>query len=271
MAAVPLERLDLQCASVAEHLGFVALADVATAIANTDLGEKDSRVIGGHMVALHVLRWDLNLSRATQDVDLGVKPLVVQDTELTDQLEALGYSQFMGNRFRKQVDNLPNSNGESYAVVDVLVPTYTSRARHNRKFGDHLVTTEVPGLAAALKNPAVDIQLTVRLLDGSTLEYPVRLPNELSALTLKVMARTVRSEDRDAVDVWRSLEICEAAGIRDIDFGSDAGEVKRILEEEFGRGGRAIQEIGQAQSLSTDALTTLETRIQALIARCCSS
>ena len=271
MAAFPLERLDLLCVSAAEHLGFVALADVATAISNAELGKESSRVIGGHMVALHVLRWNLNLPRVTQDVDLGVTPLVVQGPELTEQLQALGYSRLKGNRFQKQVDNLPNSGIEGYAVVDVLVPTYTSRARHNRKFGNHLVTSEVPGLASAFKRPAVDLQLSVRILDGSDLAFPVRLPDEIAALTLKIMARTVRQEDQDAVDVWRALEICEKAEIRDIDFGPDADEAKRVIRGEFGRGGRAIREIGHAQKLSPDALTRLETRIQALIARCCPS
>lgn len=223
------------------------------------------------MVALHVLRWGLSLSRVTQDVDLGVTPLVANDPKLVDGLMALGYSQVSGNRFQKQVDHLPKTEVAGCATVDVLVPTYTSRVRHNREFGERLVTTEVPGLAAAFQRPAVDLQLAVRLLDGSALHFPVRLPNEVSALTLKIMARTVRREDRDAVDVWRALEVCEAASIRDIDFGPNADAVMGILKREFQRGGIAIREIGRSQSLSEDALTGLETRIQALIARCCPS
>ena len=39
------------------------------------------------------------------------------------------------------------------------------------------------------------------LLDGSKLSFPVRLPDEAAALTLKIMARTVRRQDSDAVDV----------------------------------------------------------------------
>ena len=72
MATVPLDRLLLSCGSVAEHLGFVALNDVATAMEG-----EDGRIIGGHMVTLHVFRWGLDLFRATQDADLGVRPAVV--------------------------------------------------------------------------------------------------------------------------------------------------------------------------------------------------
>jgi hypothetical protein len=72
VAVRPLIELVLQAASVADDLGFVALADAATACAGTD-----ALVIGGHMVQLHVYRWGLGaeLYRQTQDVDLGVPRL----------------------------------------------------------------------------------------------------------------------------------------------------------------------------------------------------
>ena len=159
MAAHPLARLELTCATAAEHLGFVALADVAAAMANGD-----SRIIGGQMTTLHVLRWGLGLTRLTQDVDLGVKPLAVQTPELTSGLERLGYSQSAGNRFEK------------------------------------LVTTEVPGLALAFRRQPVDILLDVTFLDGSKRSFPARLPDEVAALTLKVMARTVCRKYNDAID-----------------------------------------------------------------------
>jgi hypothetical protein len=49
MVAVPLNELVLGAASVADDLGFVALADVATAWAGTQ-----ALVIGGHMVQMRV-------------------------------------------------------------------------------------------------------------------------------------------------------------------------------------------------------------------------
>ena len=51
MATSPLEQLDLTCASTAEHLGFVALADVAAATVS-----RDSRIIGGRNSREPVMR-----------------------------------------------------------------------------------------------------------------------------------------------------------------------------------------------------------------------
>ena len=51
MATSPLEQLDLTCASTAEHLGFVALADVAAATVNCD-----SRIIGRRNSLVAVMR-----------------------------------------------------------------------------------------------------------------------------------------------------------------------------------------------------------------------
>ncbi len=77
----------------------------------------------------------------------------------------------------------------------------------------------------------------------------------------------MRNEDRDAVDVWRALEVCQAAEIEDIDLGSDEDAVRNVLSAEFSRGGGAIGQIGQAQNLSDKAAVALETRIQALLSR----
>lgn len=260
MAARPLAQLNLTCASAAEHLGFVALADVAAATANSE-----SRIIGGQMVTLHVLRWGLDLARLTQDVDLGVTPMVVQTPELIDGLESLGYSKTAGNRFEKLVTGIPAAASDRYAAVDVLIPAYQSRPRPNRKFGKNFVTTEVPGLALAFRREPIDLPLEVTFLDGSRRSFPVRLPDEVSALTLKVMARTIRRKDNDAVDVWRVLETCAAAGIRDIELGPDEEPVRKVLGTQFARGGDAIAEIGRARNLSDFETTRLETRIQALI------
>ncbi len=217
------------------------------------------------MIALHVFRWGLDLTRLTQDVDLGVRPQVVQTPELTDGLERLGYSKTAGNRFEKPATGLPSTAADRNAIIDVLIPAYQSRPRRNRKFGQHLVTTEVPGLALAFQRQPVDLQLEVTFLDGSKQSFPVRMPDETAALNLKIMARTVRRKDSDAIDVWRALEVCAAAGKRDIDFGPDKERVRQVLGTQFARGGDAIAEISQARNLSDLETTRLETRIQALI------
>jgi hypothetical protein len=52
----PLSRLVLAAASVADDLGFVALADLRTALGDAT---SDYRIIGGHMVTVLAARWQL--------------------------------------------------------------------------------------------------------------------------------------------------------------------------------------------------------------------
>lgn len=261
MAPLPLSRLEFVATSVAEELGFIALADLAAA----SPGE-EARVIGGHMVSLHALRWQLELPRETLDADLGVTPEIVQTPDLIDRLLRLGYERLGGNRFGRRIEGLPAIEGETpQAIVDVLVPSYTSRPRHNRTFGDHLTTTEVPGLAGALLRPAIDVPITFRRRNGLQIQTAVRIPDEVAALVLKVMARTIRRESKDAVDVWRCLEICHAAGVSNADLGPDADAVITVLDEDFGRAKPGIAAIRSARGLATGSTLALETRIRALV------
>lgn len=87
-AGTPLTRITLTAASVADDLGYVALADLAQALG--DLTE-DYRVIGGHMVTVLAARWRLghDLYRETGDVDLGIPPIVAQDRNLVGRLKDL--------------------------------------------------------------------------------------------------------------------------------------------------------------------------------------
>jgi hypothetical protein len=134
MAAVPpLTQLALAAASVADDLGFVALADLRTALGDE---AEDYRIIGGHMVTVLAARWQLGagLYRETGDADLGVPPVVVRDRDLVGRLKALGYRQVAGNRFAREVPDIPvrlagGPAPDREAIIDVLVPAYTSRAR----------------------------------------------------------------------------------------------------------------------------------------------
>jgi hypothetical protein len=80
-AGTPLTRITLSAGSVADDLGYVALADLGQALG--DLTE-DYRVIGGHMVTVLAARWQLGheLYRETGDVDLGIPPIVARDRNL---------------------------------------------------------------------------------------------------------------------------------------------------------------------------------------------
>jgi hypothetical protein len=205
-ADTPLNQLTLAAASVADDLGYVALADIASAFKANTSGSY--RVIGGHMVTALVARWGLgaDLYRETRDTDLGSPPAIIRDHRIIERLIELGYVKIEGNRFAKPVTDVPVQVSGSHhpareAIIDVLVPAYTNRARQNHRATDLLVTTEVPGLAAALRRPAVPLRLKLQRLNGQVLEVELTFPDEVAALVLKTFATGVRTKATDIVDV----------------------------------------------------------------------
>ncbi len=273
-ASTPLTSLTLAASSVADDLGYVALNDLAGAL--KDISE-EYRVIGGHMVTMLAARWDLGASlyRETGDVDLGVPPIVARDQLVVERLKDVSYLQIEGNRFAKELSDIPAGiagHGDlpnPEALIDVLVPAYTSHARENVQVGEDLFTTEVPGLDFALARPPVMIRLELRRLNGQMLRCEVPFADELSALLLKTSATKVRSKDTDTADLWRCLEIAYAAGLRPSDFtdgrrAESAAELRALFEI---RQGHAMTELTAAQHLSKQAADERYTRIRALITR----
>jgi hypothetical protein len=191
-AGQPLNGLTLSADSVASDLGFVALADLSQVL---DESAADCRVIGGHMVTTLAARWRLGaeLYRETGDVYLGLPPIVARDQHLPDRLNALGYQQIAGNRFARSIPGIPvrvigAQEVLNQAIVDVLVPAYTSRARENVKITEDLITTEVPGLAAALSRQPMTMTLELHRLNGDTLHATLPFADEVSAvLTARVL------------------------------------------------------------------------------------
>jgi hypothetical protein len=224
-AGTPLTSLALGASSVADDLGYVALSDLARALG--DIAE-EYRVIGGHMVTMLAARWQLGASlyRETGDVDLGIPPIVARDQRLVSRLKNSDYRQVEGNRFARGLSDIPaglmseSDPADPVALIDVLVPAYTSRARENIQVGDDLFTTEVLGLQLALARPPVMIALELRRLNGQTLRCELPFADELSALVLKSLATRVRSKDTDISDIWRCLEIAFAAGLGPAGFAS---------------------------------------------------
>lgn len=269
----PLSRLVLAATSVADDVGFVALGDLASIVGD---GQANYRVIGGHMVTALVARWGLGaeLYRETGDTDLGVPPFVVEDLDIVGRLRGLGYQAIAGNRFARQLDDVPAglATGDSdlpAATVDVLIPTYTSRTRQNRRVGSDLVTTEVPGLAVALNRPHVELDLEMHRLNGFVVPALISFPDEVSALVLKAHATTVRSKATDIVDLWRCLEIGLAAGRAPGDFEFDEGQrsveiLQRLFEHREAEGMTAL--IAE-QRLSESGAVARFTRIRALLDR----
>lgn len=270
----PLTRLVLGAASVADDLGYVALADLGRAL-GPDVGT-NYRVIGGHMVTALVARWQLGaeLYRETGDTDLGVPPVVVRDRHVIERLRDLGYERIAGNRFAKTLGDVPvhirgDADAPTQAVVDVLVPAYTSRARNDRHVTDELVTTEVLGLPTALNRPPVLLALELHRLNGEQLEVELAFPDEVAALVLKAFATRVRNKGTDVVDVWRCLEVAFAADVDPHEFAEGdraeaATQVRVLFERRDGPGMRALE---VEQRLSGAAADERFTRLRALIAR----
>lgn len=276
MATPPLSRLVLQATSVADDLGFVALADIAEV-----LGTERSLIIGGHMVQLHAYRWELGseLYRETQDADLGIPLTLAKDATVVERLECRGYRRVAGNSFVRHLDDIPGGTtpaaaiGERAATIDLLIPANSTRTRSNRKVGDHLTTTEVLGLADAFNRPAVTVDLELTRLNRSTRVVSLGIPDELSALVLKVMAWRSRRAPRDAVDIWRCAEIAFAAGVSPSEFVGKTRELARrdLLKVVDRRDSEVLEAIVSYRKLSPEAGDGLHTRLKALADRLASS
>lgn len=206
-------KVALASLSAAMDGGFTAIADVSAAMAAAGAAD-DYRLIGGVTVMLHIGRLGLDLPlRATGDADFGVPPHVLRTPDLVRAIEARGYGKVFGNRWERRIDE------RRVAAVDLLVPAYRTRARDTVTVGE-VVTTEVPGLAEALKRPGVTIDAELRLTDGAHLDTTVVLPDAVATLALKTLARSVRDERRDVEDLWRCLEIA-ADGVTPSMFDDD--------------------------------------------------
>jgi hypothetical protein len=228
------------------------------------------------MVTALAARWDLggSLYRGTLDADLGVPPIVARDLDIPARLKAAGYQQVAGDRFERPVPDIPagltSSVSPTYcAAVDILVPAYTSRARQNVRVGTDLVTTEVLGLQLGLARPPVELAMDLRRLNGDVLDVQLMFPDEVSALTLKALATTVRVKATDVVDIWRCLEICFAADTVPDAFSQGVrSEGARITQELFRRrDGPGMRALADQQRLSNDAADKQYTRIRALMER----
>lgn len=208
------------------------------------------------------------------DADLGVPPIVARDLDIPARLKAAGYQQVAGDRFERPVPDVPAAvsgiASPAYrAAIDVLVPAYTSRPRQNVPVGTDLVTTEVPGLQLALARAPVALTLDLHRLNGDVRSVRLLFPDEVSDLTLKALATSVRMKPTDIVDVWRSLEICFAAGIQADAFSRrGSGQAAAIIRELFNRrDGPGTRTLIDQQRLGKDAADQRHTRIRALITR----
>ena len=248
--------------SFADDAAYTAVVDLARA--GTHLAW---RLVGGIAVHLQQRRHDLEdvPDRPTQDVDAAIqiaatpdrgRAAVDADIELLlDRLTASNYEQQgRSNRFvRHGDDDRPDS------IIDVLVPGYHSTIRHNREIaGGRMLVDEVPGLGLALgAQPADLVTLTVDTLDGQQLTEIVPLASVFSLLTIKAGAWSGRRSPKDALDIWRLLEMARLQALEPSDWptGGSAGEARSTLARDR-----------QPISIAATPVPRSQARVRALIA-----
>lgn len=192
-----------------------------------------------------------------------------------ERLRERGYERTTGNTYEREIEDIPvrargaGAEVKFKAAIDILVPAYTSRARDNVRVSDSLTTTEVRGLADALRRPGIVVELELQRLTGDVLMVRTVIPNEVSAVILKAFAWSTRASEKDAVDMWRMLEVASIAGLRASDFrDGDGPRAAEIVRSALGgQPGEAINAIARAGSLSAEAAQYRRTRIQGLVKR----
>lgn len=249
-------KVVLASTSRAQDLGYLALSDVVTITTSLDV---DYRLVGGHMVALLVAAYEVTNApdRETADADLGASFEVVADKRLPQALRDLGYRAVSGNRFTREL----HEGSSDDLVIDILAPSGTGRHEPNQEAGE-LVVDGIPGLGYALAAVPTPLEVDAVLTTGEKLRVNVLLPNPLAALCLKLLAFSSRSADKDALDIWRLLEVARAAGVAPSDWPDPAhprgsrGDALQQLWRFVAPGSWAIRKA------STTAQT--QTRIRAL-------
>lgn len=167
-----------------------------------------------------------------------------------------GYRQTQGNRFSRSVDH----DGAALDLeIDVLIPSYTDHLESNQPFGD-LVVDAIPGLSTAIARRPTVVHVITTLTTGVELAYTVPLPEPISALCMKAYAYRWRFAERDALDIWRVLEVARKVGLTVADWpkGATGRATARILHTHFGTPAAR----GPAMATADKAM---QTRIRALV------
>lgn len=246
------DLLRLVSTSRASDGSFTAISEIGAL-----LGDAPYRLIGGVALVLHqhLLALDHPI-RATADADFGVPPYALQDDSLIEAVASVGYRRIAGNRWARSID------ATREAIVDLLVPSYRTRLRSSVQFGS-TNTTEVGGLAIALKRPAIEVAGTVTLTNGIELPLGLLIPDVASMLGLKLHARRARDEDRDAWDLWTCMELVVAAGESCEFLSPDFDDIRDQLGQEFGDDGPSTQVV--TANVQVPEVQRRRTRIRGLV------
>lgn len=194
-------QVSLQSVSYDEDGALQALSDLARAV----LDWTACRIVGGHMVSLHVAISGADVEhRPTGDADLAAPVPVLAAPELARTLQDdLHYRKTAGNR-------LERAAGSSTAAIDLLAPAATSRQRHNVAAGAFSVDT-YPELAFALNTEPVHLLVQAELFSGGRLQpFTVAVPGLVAAIVIKARA----GRPKDAQDLDRLLAAALATGVK---------------------------------------------------------
>lgn len=226
----PDGRVRLVSTSRASDGSFTAISEIGAL-----LRDEQHRLIGGVAIVLYQHRLGLEHPvRSTADADFGILPYALKDDSLIEAVASIGYRQIGGNRWTRAIDDTRE------ATVDLLVPSYQTRLRSSVQHGS-TNTSEVGGLAEALKRPAIAIAGEVTLTDGVSLTFDVVVPDVTSMLGLKLHARRVRDEDRDARDLWTCMELIAAADETREFASPEFDEIRDQLGKEFADDGPSMR------------------------------
>jgi hypothetical protein len=231
-----IHAVELQSVSYDEDGALQGLADLAQVISDWT----SCRIVGGHMVSLHVAVAGVDTEhRPTGDADLAAPVKVLADPALARALQRLGYIKVAGNRLERHVSTRT-------AAIDLLAPAPTSRERHNMRAGEFFVDA-YPELAFALRSAPVTVEVGARMFAGGQLgPFTVAVPALVAAIVVKARA----GRRRDAADLDRLLAAAAGSGVTlpppphgDEDlrlavehihgpFLTGAGEERRLLVEQ---------------------------------------
>jgi hypothetical protein len=199
-------RVELVATTSADELSYRSLEEISAITADENV-----RIIGGQMASLLLTAFPVPgiVVRRTRDTDAAITTELAGSGVIHECLLDHGYVATGGNSYTRLVPELAVAGGPVFELaVDLLVPSLDGRFGSQEHGGRAF--DSAPGLAPALGTEPIVIDAGARLLDGTVLEFTVRVPTVELALVIKALAYGSRLQDRDVEDIYRLLEIADA-------------------------------------------------------------
>ena len=190
-------HIEVRATSRAEEAGLLALLDLSQVI---DDWER-YRVIGGHMVGIHLALADLPDLRGTKEADLAAPTNVLGDPTAAPSrlVHSRGYDKVDGSRIARA-----SESGD--VAIDLIGPSDKSGARHNRPVGMFSVD-EFPAIRFCLRRPPLMVMTRTLSTEGAHMgEGLIAVPDVAAAIVLKACA----GRPSDRADTWLLVEAAAA-------------------------------------------------------------